>query len=188
MTKDADISKFLQEMNDIEQIEQDKISHHSNQAPQLRDKQSVNYRRKAAVLSLTQYENYLTDGEVEKVEPNEVLSFKIPGLQPNVFKNLKSAKYSFDYHLDLHNMTVSQSRQLVFQLISCANDENVRCFLITHGKAERSQYPAKIKSYVYHWLKQIDQVVAFHSALNRHGGAGSLYVLLKKPKGNQKIT
>ncbi|MCF6193856.1 MAG: DNA endonuclease SmrA [Kangiellaceae bacterium] len=181
---DSAISSFLVEIDDIKPLDQDKVI--SSPTTKLAD-QSVSYRKKAALNKALKYENFLTDGEIEFVQPDEVLSFKISGLQPNVFKNLRRAKYQFDYHLDLHRMTVEQSRNAVFGLISQADTEGLRCFKITHGKGLLSPQPAKLKSYVNHWLKQIEQVVAFHSALPQHGGTGSVYVLLKKPKGQPRI-
>ena len=177
-------ANFLDEMQDITPLTQDKI-HISSQSDSAEG--TGKYRRKAAETSQDRYENFLSDGEVEPVEPNEVLSFKISGIQPQVFKSLKQAKYKFDYHLDLHRYSVKQAREAIFKLISSAEVEDFRCFLITHGKGERSATPARLKSYINHWLKQIDQVVAFHSALARHGGNGSVYVLLKKPKQKRRI-
>jgi len=184
MNKNDNNNSFLEEMKDVSPLSQDKVVYQKSSTT---SDESINYRQKAAAKRISLYENFLTDGEVEPVEPQEILSFKISGIQPNVFKNLKQAKYKFDYHLDLHRMSVSQARNAVFQLISGAEVEDLRCFLITHGKGERSKQPAKLKSYVNHWLKQIDQVVAFHSAQPHHGGAGSIYVLLKKPKQKRKI-
>ena len=53
--------------------------------------------------------------------------------------------------------------------------------LILHGKGERNIHQqAKLKSYAAKWLKEIPQVMAYHSAQKHHGGTGALYVLLKK--------
>jgi len=177
-------SSFLEEIDDIKPLDQDKVI--PRPSAKLAE-QSVSYRKKAAINKAVKYENFLTDGEIEFVQPDDILSFKISGLQPNVFKNLRRAKYEFEYHLDLHRMTVEQSRNAVFGLISQADTEGIRCFKITHGKGLQSTQPAKLKSYVRHWLKQIEQVVAFHSALPQHGGTGSVYVLLKKPKSQPRI-
>jgi DNA-nicking Smr family endonuclease len=173
---------FLAEMQGVKPIEQDKIEKIRKNVVS-----NSSYRQKAAVKKESKYQNFLTDGDVVRVQPNDVLSYKISGIQPLVFKNLRNAKYQFDYHLDLHRYTIQRAREAVFRLISSGEIEDLRCFLITHGKGERSSEPAKLKSYVNHWLQQIDQVVAFHSALPRHGGTGSVYVLLKKPKQKKQI-
>jgi len=172
---------FFEEMDGVDPIEQDKII---SQADQTISSRSIRYRKKSALTKVNEFENFLTDGEVRPVEPNQILSFKIDGIQPNVFKNLKRGKYEFDYHLDLHRMTVEQARRKVFDLVSRVEIDELRCFRITHGKGERSKQPARLKSYVHHWLKQIKQVVAFHTALPNHGGVGSVYVLLKKASSN----
>ena len=52
--------------------------------------------------------------------------------------------------------------------------------MILHGKGDRSSTPALLKSYVNKWLPALPQVMAFHSAQRHHGGAGAMYVLLKK--------
>lgn len=179
MNQSDNKSGFLEEMQDVKKIEQDKVL----SAPTNTENQSsLNYRRNAAEKLIAKYENFLTDGDVEPVEPQEVLSYKISGIQPNVFKNLKKAKYGFDYQIDLHRTSVNQARKVIFRLIMSADKEDFRCILITHGKGENNPQPAKLKSYVNHWLRQFEQVVAFHSALPKHGGSGAVYVLLKKPK------
>jgi len=184
MDKDDNLDDFFDEMQGVKKLHQDKIS---TPPPNSSLSQSVNYRREAAELQKRPYENFLTNGDVPNVEPLEILSYKISGIQPMVFKNLKKAKYAFDYHLDLHRLTVEEARKSVFDLVSSAEVEEFRCLLITHGKGERSRQPARLKSYVNHWLQQIEQVVAFHSALAKHGGVGSVYVLLKKQKHKRKI-
>jgi len=168
---------FLAEMQDVQQIEQDKIVKPTPQS-------SINgkYRQNSAISEINPFENFLTDGEIDNVEPEEVLSFKISGMQPLVFKNLRKARYEFDYHLDLHGYSVKQARETIFKLVSSSQIDELRCLLITHGKGVMNKQPAKLKSYVFHWLKQIEQVIAIHSALPQHGGTGSVYVLLKKPK------
>jgi DNA-nicking Smr family endonuclease len=167
---------FFSEMADVKPIEQDKI------IKQSKTDQSINhnYRQKVASSFSVKDKNFLTDGEVETVEPEEVLNFKIDGIQPLVFKKLRQGKYEIDYHIDLHRMTVAEARKEVYSLLVSAVKFGYRNLLITHGKGIKSPIPARLKSYVYHWLKQVDNVVAFHSAQTKHGGTGSVYVLLKK--------
>lgn len=182
--KDDELDAFFSEVSDIDVMLQDKITRTTNLNSL---EKSTEYRKTAAVYQKNKYQNFLTDGEIELVNPLDVLSYKLDGIQPNVFKNLKNAIYRFDFHIDLHGMTVKEAREQIFQLFNTAEVEDSRCFLITHGKGERSANPAKLKSYVNHWLRQIAQVIAFHSALPRHGGVGSTYVLLKKPKHQRKV-
>ena len=52
--------------------------------------------------------------------------------------------------------------------------------VIVHGKGERSNPPALMKSFVAQWLMQIKEVQCVHSAQRFHGGTGAVYVLLRK--------
>ena len=123
----------------------------------------------------------VSDDYVEMVKPLDVLSFKRAGIQDGVFKKYRLGKYSIDGRLDLHRRTVVEARQEVFSFISEATDCDARCLLILHGKGERNvNQQAKLKSYAAKWLKEIPQVMAYHSAQKHHGGTGALYVLLKK--------
>ena len=167
---------FFSEMSDVKKIKQDKTV---TNKPVERNINSE-YRQQVAQSFSVRDQNFLTDGEVEPADPEEILSFKLDGIQPLVFKKLRQGKYELDYHLDLHRKTVAEAREEVYQLLKSAAHFNYRTLIITHGKGAQSNPPARLKSYIKHWLKQVEIVLAFHSATPRHGGAGSVYVLLKK--------
>ena len=178
MVEEQEPDDFFSEMSDVKPLKQDKI------AERLSNKDKINaiYRQKVAQSFGRKNQNFLTDGDVESVEPDEILSFKLDGIQPAVFKKLRQGKYEIDFHLDLHRKTVAEAREDVFKLLQSSIRFEHRTLLITHGKGALSNPPARLKSYVHHWLKQVDTVVAFHSAHARHGGTGSVYALLKKPE------
>jgi DNA-nicking Smr family endonuclease len=124
--------------------------------------------------------NYLTPGEVKQLAPHELVSWKKDGVQDAVFKKLRLGKYPLDGTLDLHRKTVKEARVLMFDFIRMARAKDWRCVLINHGRGERSPTPARVKSYVIHWLGQIPEVLAYHHPERTHGGAGAVFVLLKK--------
>lgn len=146
-------------------------------------------RRKAAQRDETVYNNELAVGdEVKQLDPFDILNFSRPGVQHGVFKNLRQGKYEIHSTLDLHGLSVEQSRQAVWGFIKDCNKQGVRCALITHGKGQGRAEPAKLKSCVAHWLPQIDSVLAFHSAQKQHGGLGATYVLFKKSTASKLRT
>lgn len=185
MPKSEGTDEFLSELSDVKPITQDKVL----TRPVASETTAINagYRQKVAQSFSKTNQNFLTDGEVLPIEPEDILSFKLDGVQPGVFKKLRQGKYGFDFHLDLHRKTVAEAREEVFQLLRHSTQYNYRVLLITHGKGAKSNPPARLKSYIYHWLKQVDIVIAFHSAQPRHGGSGSVYVLLKKSDQQNKI-
>ncbi|MFB3106505.1 MAG: DNA endonuclease SmrA [Pseudomonadales bacterium] len=124
--------------------------------------------------------NYLSVGEVRQRQPRDILEWKKDGVQHEVFRKLKSGRYSIQGSLDLHGCTVKEARIEMFKFLNVALAKGWRTLLIAHGRGEVSATPARIKSRVAHWLEQIPEVIAFHSAQNRHGGTGAVYALLKK--------
>lgn len=124
--------------------------------------------------------NYLTLGEVKQLAPHELVSWKKDGVQEGVFKKLRLSQYPLEGRLDLHRKTVKESRDELFNFVHTAQARGWRCVLINHGRGERSPTPARIKSYVIAWLAQMPEVLAYHHPERRHGGAGAVYVLLRK--------
>jgi DNA-nicking Smr family endonuclease len=142
----------------------------------------VVHRRAAAAAdpAAADVDERLTLGEVPVVAPGDIVGWKRNGVQDGVFKNLRLGRYPIEGSLDLHRKTVKEARAAVLAFTRLAQAKGWRSVLISHGRGERSPTPARIKSYVLHWLEQMDEVLAFHSAERRHGGAGSVYVLLRK--------
>lgn len=138
-------------------------------------------RRRAAAEEIARSGNYLAGLEyIQPVKPWDELTFKRDGVQHGVFKSLRQGKYSLDARLDLHRMTVEQARQEVLLFVNDCIEHNIRCAIIAHGRGELRDNPALLKSCVNHWLRQIDAVLAFHSAQRHHGGVGATYVLMRK--------
>ena len=137
-------------------------------------------RRLAAAEQVQTDSDPLSSEPVEMVDPLSLLAFQRPGVQHGVYKNLRLGKYHIDARLDLHKMKVDQARQAVYQFVIDCIENDVRMALITHGKGEGRDKPALLKSCVAHWLPQLDEVLAFHTAQKQHGSYGATYVLLKK--------
>lgn len=142
-------------------------------------------RREAASAELGIEINALSGGNsfvdgVEQVDPVAVLQYRRDGIQNTVYRKLRQGKYPVEARLDLHHQSVEQARSLVLEFIRDCREHDLRCVLITHGKGEGREQPARLKSCVAHWLPQLDEVLAFHSAEPEHGGTGATYILLRK--------
>ena len=124
--------------------------------------------------------NPLTFGEIERVNPFDVLAWKKDGVQPRVFRRLAQGKYPIEATLDLHQRTVKEARDDVFRFIRSSSRNGLRSVVIVHGRGDKSDDPAKLKSYVAHWLVQLADVIGFHSAPRRDGGTGATFVLIRK--------
>jgi DNA-nicking Smr family endonuclease len=149
----------------------------------------IEQRRKAAQSEQVNDVNDLDPiSVIKQVDPLSYLEYQRPGVQHGVYKNLRMGKYEIQSRLDLHRHSVDQARNAVKRFIGDCHQHSIRCALITHGKGEGRQEPAKLKSCVNHWLRQFNQVLAFHSAQKQHGGLGATYVLIKKDKSAKQRT
>lgn len=169
---------FREAMDGVEPLDDKKIlnNHRTEPTPGQRQRKfdAENVRRDEAD------PNYLTLGEVASVHPLESLEWKKDGVQPEVFFKLRTGKYPVQASLDLHGKTVRQAREALYKFVNLCLGKGWRSVVIAHGRGEKSATPARIKSYVAHWVREVPDVIAFSSAPRHLGGTGALFVLLRK--------
>ncbi|MBU2864247.1 DNA endonuclease SmrA [Reinekea forsetii] len=137
-------------------------------------------RQMAITLKETAAGNPLTEEIIDLVHPLDIIEYRSDGVAHGVYRNLKRGVYPIDARLDLHQKKMQQARTEVFQFIKDCQKYDIRSAIILHGKGELGEPKAFLKSCVNTWLKQIPEVLAFHSAQKKHGSVGALYVLIKK--------
>lgn len=176
--KEDDFSLFAQEVEGIRPLKRTDVYLGKKQG-------GIDYeeRQKAALLAKVVDRNHLSKEFVERVDPNDMLEYKKEGVQDGVFKKLRQGKYAIESRLDLHRRTIEQSRVEVFRFVEDCLRNDIRVAIIVHGKGDRTPDPndqAAVKSHINKWLRDLDDVMAFHSAQRHHGGLGAVYVLLRK--------
>lgn len=117
----------------------------------------------------------LYDKADESISPSDALFYSRGGLQHKTLKDLRTGKIAISAEMDLHGMTVEESRKALLRFIQHALRNHYRCVRIIHGKGKI------LKNHIGNWLQQIDPVLAFSSAIPKHGGTGAVYVILKHP-------
>lgn len=123
---------------------------------------------------------FLSDFIQETVLSDTILSYCRAGVSHQRFNALKKGQIPWEARIDLHGMTSEKARESLSHFIATQTNNNTRCLLIVHGKGGYRGLPPVIKNLLHRWLPQFEQVLAYHSTLPRDGGAGALYVLLKK--------
>ena len=161
---------------DIAPLKQDKIE----VTTKVLDKTTAKIRQDAATRLPEDVTDSASSGFVHMVEPNEILEFRRPGVQPYVVQKLRKGEYPEADYIDLHGKTIEGAYNEVMKFIGFAKEHEFSCVLIIHGKGERSKPKALMKSHVAHWLKQLPDVLAFHSAPVWKGGTGAVCIILKK--------
>lgn len=171
---DEDQKKFKQALQGVRVLEQDKIPPHTNR-PRPIPKQTLRDEKQVV-------DNLLSDEfDAAEIESGDELLHARPGLQKNVLRRLRRGEYTISAELDLHGYTVAQAREALVNFLNSERRARHTCVRIVHGKGRGS--PGRkpvLKSKVFHWLCQRDEVLAICPARPFDGGTGAAYVLLRK--------
>ena len=117
---------------------------------------------------------------------------RTPGLDRRTSERLKRGQLPIEARLDLHGMTQDQARRSLDAFITHAHDRGLRAVLIITGKGLKPRArdaelwdpePGVLKTQTPRWLNEAPnraRVLAFTAAQPRDGGAGALYVLIRR--------
>jgi DNA-nicking Smr family endonuclease len=118
------------------------------------------------------------------LDTDERLSFRRPGVGPDVANKLRRGQWSIQRQIDLHGLRTDDAREALGTFMREAHRQGIRCVRVVTGKGLGS--PGKtpvLKDKVHRWLVQRTEVVAFVQAPPAQGGAGALVVLLQPARG-----
>ena len=123
-------------------------------------------------------------GDFNVSDTDEYIEGAGPGIDRNLLRSLRRGDFSIQGRLDLHGMTQPTAREAVERFLTDSRRANRRCVLIVHGRGlnSKDQIPV-LKAGLKEWLssKRIGNLVlAFATARPQDGGAGAVYVLLRR--------
>jgi DNA-nicking Smr family endonuclease len=106
------------------------------------------------------------------------------GLDPRILKRLRRGEYALQAHLDLHGLSREEAKAALETFLLKSRAAGRRCVLVVTGRGlhSKDQVPV-LKEAVQRWLHaaRFGQVVlAFATARPHDGGAGAIYLLLRK--------
>jgi DNA-nicking Smr family endonuclease len=111
---------------------------------------------------------------------DEMLSYRVPGLGPEVVRKLREGRWSIQRQIDLHGLRTDEAREALGHFIRDSHQLGLRCLRVVHGKGLGSPGRTPVlKGRVLRWLVQKNEVMAFVQARPADGGAGALVVLLR---------
>ncbi len=128
-----------------------------------------------------------TTGTAGKTEPAPVA----PRMDSRQYARLRRGRLAPQARIDLHGMTVAQAHPALSAFITESWSRGVRLVLVITGKGrgrDRGDGPIPIRPgvlrhHVPQWLQSgplAQMVLQVSEAHGRHGGAGALYVYLKR--------
>jgi DNA-nicking Smr family endonuclease len=103
------------------------------------------------------------------------------GVDRATAERLKRGRRAIEARLDLHGMTQAEAHRALFGFVGGSRTAGRRCVLVITGHGRVSG--GILKSAVPRWLHEPEMrrhVLAIAPARPQHGGAGALYVLLRR--------
>ena len=130
------------------------------------------------------------DGPFDFANSVEFVEGAVAGIDRRLVRRLRAGEFAYQSHLDLHRMTADQARAAIDEFLTRAHRNGQRCVLIIHGRGlnSKDQVPV-LKHRVTNWLTRgswARWVLAFTSARPCDGGAGALYVLLRRQRHSKR--
>jgi DNA-nicking Smr family endonuclease len=118
-----------------------------------------------------------------KTAPVDLRAGETAGIDGGTQKRLFRGDVKIDARLDLHGFNTAQAQRKLTQFLSQARQSGYRCILVITGKGVRGE--GVLRSSVPDWLKRSplsEMVLAIAQAKPSDGGAGALYVLLRRQR------
>lgn len=129
----------------------------------------------------------------DEVDPESLLltddglSFRRPGIAPQVLVKLRRGHWALQHQIDLHGCNRDEARTALGEFLRECQRRGMRCVRVVHGKGLGS--PGRepvLKGKVLSWLAQRREVLAYTQARGPDGGAGALIVLLEGRSPRQR--
>jgi len=140
-------------------------------------------------------------GGGKSLGPPPLVPGQLAGLDRRSGEKLRKGQMAVEAKLDLHGMTQEGAHALVTRFIEAQHATGARCVLIVTGKGGRAADPLQpkavpgrftfsggrgiLKEALPRWLNEPrlrPHIIAVQPASRAHGGAGAVYVLLKRKR------
>jgi DNA-nicking Smr family endonuclease len=106
------------------------------------------------------------------------------GLDRRLLDRLKQGDFSVQAHLDLHGLSWEEAKKAVSEFLHRARLESRRCVLVVCGRGHHSRDKEPVlKNQLVRWMSRSSAsrlILAFCTARPHDGGAGALYILLRR--------
>lgn len=125
-------------------------------------------------------------GRFELTETDEYVEGARVGMDPRLVTRLRRGEFAVQAHIDLHGMIQVDAKAALEQFIINAVRKGLRTVLVVHGRGRRSPGGMPVLKHVAaQWLSHGvtgGYVLAFSTARPADGGAGAMYVLLRRER------
>jgi DNA-nicking Smr family endonuclease len=124
------------------------------------------------------------DAPFDLADSDEFIEGRIAGIDHNLVRKLRRGDFAVQGHVDLHGLTRQEAKGAVEKFLRASRNGGKRCVLVVHGRGihSKDQLPV-LKDALRNWLSTARfsrHVLAFATARPVDGGAGAIYVLLRR--------
>ncbi len=124
------------------------------------------------------------DGPFDLADSDEFIEGRAPGIDAALVRKLRRGEFAVQGHVDLHGLTRDEAKVAAGRFLREARSAGKRCVLVVHGRGihSKDQLPV-LKDALKSWLATARfgrHVLAFATARPIDGGAGAIYVLLRR--------
>ena len=135
-------------------------------------------------------ESLLPPADHALLDTGDELSFRRPWIREELLRKLRRGHFSIAAEIDLHGLVRHEAHEALRGFITESADRRLGCVRVIHGKGRGSGPRGPVlKHVVNHWLRRMDDVLAFASARPVDGGTGAVCVLLvtgRARRGDQR--
>jgi DNA-nicking Smr family endonuclease len=183
-----DATLFRRAMEGVDELDASRRTRVESPPPTLQPRPPVTEEAEA-LASLSDLVNGDTGFDID--DTREYVEGHVIGLDPRLVRKLRRGEYAWQAHIDLHGLTAADARDAVERFVVEGARAGHRCLLIVHGRGlnSKDQVPV-LKERMKTWLARGRigrHVLAFTSARPTDGGAGALYVLLRRDRERRPI-
>jgi DNA-nicking Smr family endonuclease len=125
------------------------------------------------------------DSPFDLSDSDEFVEGWVAGLDHKIVARLRRGEFAVQGHVDLHGLKRDEAKREVEAFLRRSRLAGKRCVIVVHGRGLHSKDNVPVlKEAVRGWLSTqrfSRHVLAFATAKPVDGGAGAIYVLLRKP-------
>lgn len=117
--------------------------------------------------------------------PPELAPGTVAGIDRRTAERLKRGQLAVEATLDLHGQTQAEAHRAVEAFLARCQSAGKRCVLIITGRGHRHEDGGVLRRNLPLWLNERTnraRILAIATAQPKHGGAGALYLLLKRQR------
>jgi len=140
-------------------------------------------RRAAAVVSGSGPTPRATEARQTSRQVQPPALDRFSGIDRANAERLKRGHYAIEARLDLHGKTQAEAHHALAAFVYRSSEAGQRCVLVITGRGLGPNGPGVLKSAVPRWLEDPAlrrKILAIAPAQPRDGGAGALYLLLRR--------